>query len=210
VAWALAAGEGENPEVFFSAGALLLVAGLASTAAWLGRLARAGHETRFTLAGLGWRGCGRRRTRSLATVALLACGCFVVAAIAAFRLDANQNATQVSSGTGGFALIGEATIRVMQDLNSPAGREFFGLGERDLEKVNFVPFRVHDGDDASCLNLNRAQKPRLLGVRPELLAGKFTFATVAKGLERQKGWEAAAWERAKGESKRRDRAAQGQ
>ena len=221
VAWALAAGESANPEVFFSAGALLLVAGLASTAAWLGRLARAGHSTvgqashlsmgrpapgttgvgetpgaaggtpapLLTLAGLGWRGCGRRRTRSLATVALLACGCFVVAAIAAFRLDANQNATQVSSGTGGFALIGEATIPVMQDLNSPAGREFFGLGERDLEKVNFVPFRVHEGDDASCLNLNRAQQPRLLGVRPELLAGRFTFAKVEKGSESQKGWE---------------------
>jgi putative ABC transport system permease protein len=42
---------------------------------------------------------------------------------------------------------------------------------------------------ASCLNLSRAQKPRLLGVRPELLSGRFTFANVAKGLDRRQAWE---------------------
>jgi len=42
---------------------------------------------------------------------------------------------------------------------------------------------------ASCLNLNRAQRPRVLGVKPELLAGRFTFASVAKGLDRRQGWE---------------------
>jgi ABC-type antimicrobial peptide transport system permease subunit len=52
-----------------------------------------------------------------------------------------------------------------------------------------VPLRVHEGDDASCLNLNRAQQPRLLGVKPELLAGRFTFAGVAKRLDSKKGWE---------------------
>jgi hypothetical protein len=64
----------------------------------------------------------------------------------------------------------------LQDLNSRAGREFFGLPE--MPGVEFVPMRVHDGDDASCLNLNRAQTPRLLGVNPGLLQsrGAFTFA----------------------------------
>ena len=55
--------------------------------------------------------------------------------------------------------------------------------------MNVVPLRVREGDEASCLNLNRAQKPRLLGVTPELLAGRFTFASVAKGLDRHQGWE---------------------
>ena len=76
----------------------------------------------------------------------------------------------------------------MLDLENP-GREFFGLGEQDLERVAFVPFRVRDGDDASCLNLNRAQQPRLLGVKPEALVGRFTFAAAAKGLDPQKGWD---------------------
>ena len=136
----------------------------------------------FTLGSLGVRGCARRRKRSLATVAMLACGSFLIMAIGVFRLDANREAVKRSSGTGGFALIGETTLPVMQDLNSRAGRDFFALNERDLAGVSFVPFRVRDGDEASCLNLNRAQKPRLLGVKPELLEGRFTFA---KGA----GWQ---------------------
>ena len=134
------------------------------------------------------RGCARRRKRSLATVALLACGSFLIVSIGVFRLDANRDATLRTSGTGGFALMGESTMPVVQDLNTRAGREFFGLSADDLAGVNVVPFRVRAGDEASCLNLNRAQRPRLLGVTPELLAGRFTFANVAKGLERRNGW----------------------
>ena len=69
---------------------------------------------------------------------------------------------------------------VIHDLNTESGRDFFALNERDLEGVHFVPFRVREGDEASCLNLNRAQKPRLLGVKPEM-------------LEEYKRLHAAAW-----------------
>jgi putative ABC transport system permease protein len=214
IAWALAVRETTNAEVFFTAGSLLLIAGLGAAAAWLASLARKTslalpsdrsdssdqsnsasklHTTpssaSLTFPGLAVRGTVRRRTRSLATIALLASGSFLIAAIGAFRLDANLNALEKTSGTGGFALLGESTMPVVQDLNTKSGREFFGLGERDVQNVSFVPFRVRDGDDASCLNLNRAQKPRLLGVNPVSLAGRFTFAGAAKGLERIKGWQ---------------------
>ena len=46
------------------------------------------------------------------------------------------------------------------------------LDERD---VRALPFRVHDGDDASCLNLNRAQTPRLLGANVEELSSSGAF-----------------------------------
>ncbi|MEI6393789.1 MAG: ABC transporter permease [Verrucomicrobiota bacterium] len=189
VIWALFQGETANAGAFFGAGALLLVAGLAWAAAWLGRLAREAGTARLTLGGLGLRGCARRRKRSLATVALLACGSFLIVAIGVFRLDANRDAIKRTSGTGGFALIGESTMPVVQDLNAKSGREFFGLGPDALAGVDAVSMRVRAGDEASCLNLNRAQKPRLLGVKPELLAGRFTFANVAKGLDRGEGWE---------------------
>jgi hypothetical protein len=123
-------------------------------------------------------------------VALLACGSFLVVAVGANRLDAGRNATQRASGTGGFALIGEATLPIVRDLNSRAGREFYNLDEAVLKDVRFTPFRVRDGEDASCLNLNRARSPRLLGVNPERLAepGAFTFAGVEKGRKRAEGW----------------------
>jgi ABC-type antimicrobial peptide transport system permease subunit len=187
--WALAKGEKSNPEIFFSAGSLLLMGGLGWIAAWFSVLARSRRQKDFTLANLSVRGCALRRKRSLATVALLACGCFVILAIGVFRLDANQDALNRFSGTGGFALIGESTLPVLQDLNSPRGREFFGLGADELAGTKIVSLKVHNGDEASCLNLSRALTPRLLGVHPGDLAGRFTFSAVAKGLEMQNGWE---------------------
>jgi ABC-type antimicrobial peptide transport system permease subunit len=189
VGWALMSGHNADAEAFFSAGALLLIAGLAGASAWLSRLARESGAAHLTLRGLGVRGCARRRKRSLATIALLACGSFVIVAIGVFRLDANREATRRDSGTGGFALIGESTMPLVQDLNTKAGRESYGLSAEQLAGVNVVPLRVREGDMASCLNLNRAQKPRLLGVKPELLTGRFTFTTVAKGLDRHQGWD---------------------
>jgi len=189
VVWALLSGRNTDPGVFFGAGSLVLIAGLAAAAAWLGRFAREADTAHLTLSGLGVRGCGRRRKRSLATIALLACGSFLIAAIGVFRLDANRDATRRDSGTGGFALIGESTMPVVQDLNTKAGREFYGLDAQQMAGVSVVPLRVREGDVASCLNLNRAQKPRLLGVKPELLAGRFTFSGAAKGLDRHEGWE---------------------
>jgi putative ABC transport system permease protein len=188
VAWTLFRGDTANAGAFFGAGAMLLISGLSLTSAWLKALARRSSRAKLTLGSLGVRACARRRSRSLATVALLASGCFLIVAIGVFRLDANRHADRRSSGTGGYALIGESTLPIVPDLNTRAGRESFGLSESDLQGVQVVPFRLREGDDASCLNLNRAQKPRLLGVRPELLAGRFAFAKVAKGYDRSEGW----------------------
>jgi len=192
IGWALGTGNTANAGAFFGAGALLLIAGLAFASAYLSRLAAdvGGEVPRFSLSQLGVRNCARRRTRSLSTLGLLASGSFLIASIGVFRLDAVKDAEKRSSGTGGFAGIGESTLPVVHDLNTQKGREFFGLDDKSLDGVQVVPLRVRDGDDASCLNLNRAQKPRLLGVKPELLAEReaFTFAKTAKGLSNEKPW----------------------
>lgn len=163
---------------FFGAGALLLIGGLFFCTALLGKLAAVQARSGMNLINMGVRNATRRRKRSLATIGLLACGSFLVVAVGANRLDATRNAEQRSSGTGGFALIGQTALPVVQDLNSKEGRDSFGLDAEIMEGVRFVPMRVKEGDDASCLNLNRAQNPRLLGVDPALLAerGAFTFA----------------------------------
>jgi hypothetical protein len=95
-----------------------------------------------------------------------------------------------SAGTGGFALIAESTLPVVRDLNTSSGREFYGLNEKALMGVKFVPLRVRDGDEASCLNLNRAQQPRLLGVNPAALSERkaFTFTRVLKDLPDHEPW----------------------
>jgi hypothetical protein len=172
-------------EAFFGGGALVLIGGIAAAAVWFRSLAERRVSKPLSLAELGLRGCARQRRRSLATVALLAAGSFLIIAVEANKLDARQESGARSSGTGGFALIGESAFPVMQDLNTKAGRDFFGLHQAGLDQVEIVQMRVRDGDDASCLNLNRALTPRLLGVKPELLDARhaFTFSALAdKGL----------------------------
>jgi ABC-type antimicrobial peptide transport system permease subunit len=177
-----------SAETFFSAGALLLIGGLAFCAMWLRAMARRTRHELRSLGGLGLRSATRRRKRSLATIGLLAGGVFLIVAVGAFRLDANRDAWNRSSGTGGFALIGESALPITYDLNAKAGRDFYGLNASDLANVNVVAFRVRDGDEASCLNLNRALQPRLLGVNPEKLKGRFTFASVMEGAKGEEGW----------------------
>ncbi len=189
VGWALARREAANAEAFFSAGALLLLSGLAFASIWFRRIEQGTQTAELNLRSLGVRGCARRGKRSVATLALLACGAFLIAAIGAFRLDANREVARRSSGTGGFALIGDSTLPVVHDLNTPSGRESVGLAGTQSAAVSFVAFKVHAGDEASCLNLNRAQQPRLLGVKPEQLSGRFTFVSAAPGLDRRQGWQ---------------------
>ena len=171
---------------FFGAGALLLICSLGLAYTFLTRyMSGVGHKG---LAGMGLRNSARRRGRSLATVGLLACGSFLIIAVGANRHDSMKDAEKRSSGTGGFAFYGESTLPVLHDLNSTDGRKVYGLDTGIPESAKFVPFRVRDGEDASCLNLNRPQNPRLLGVRPEYLQepGAFTFVETVDGSST--GW----------------------
>jgi len=193
--WAIVSGNTANAGAFFGAGALVLIAGLGFVSARLVGLVANDRATEqrtneiISLGSLALRGCARRRKRSLGTVAMLACGSFLIVSIGVFRLDANRDATEKTSGAGGFALIGETTMPVVQDLNSQSGRDFFALSDQDMQGVSIVPFRVREGDEASCLNLNAAQKPRLLGVKPEALAGRFAFQKLMSGTDvKTSGW----------------------
>ncbi len=176
----LAFGWKAGAEAFFSAGALLLIAGIAFALSRLRRTAGQGGEL-TSLDGLGVRNAARRRGRSVATIAVLASGVFMVVAVDAFRQKGGADLSDRQSGTGGFALLGESASPLYEDLNTTAGREAYGLGA--MPNVHFVPMRVREGDDASCLNLNRALQPRLLGVKPSDLATLHAFK-----LSDPKGW----------------------
>ncbi len=168
-------GSARNPGVFFGAGSLLLISGIAFSHTLLAAMARTSRIA-TTLAGVGRRGAARLPGRNLTTVSVLASGVFMIVSVSAFRHDPYEHAYERSSGTGGFALIAQATLPIYEDLNTPDARSIFGLDEQVMRNVSFAGIRVRDGDDASCLNLNRAQEPRLLGVRPEQLQQRQAFA----------------------------------
>ena len=152
------ASDENNAEVFFGAGALLLIAGIGFShqlLAWLdNRVAK-------SLASYGRRNTARRRGRSLTTVAVLASGVFLVVGVSVFRQDARRE----QLGTGGFVWYGQSALPVYEQIPGA------------------VMLRLHAGDDASCRNLNHAQQPQLLGVRPEELAKRGAFGASWKLLE---------------------------
>ncbi len=183
-----------SPETFFCAGGLLLTAGLAFGLTWLRRLAR---ETGgvASLERMGLRNAARRRGRSMAVAAVLASGVFMVAAVDAFRESPSGVAQDRLSGTGGFALAAESALPIYEDLNTAGARETYGLDDDAMKGVSFVAMRVREGDDASCLNLNRALQPRLYGASEQELVrrGAFRFSGVAKGMGVKDATPDAAW-----------------
>src|SRR5262249_7922689 len=148
VAAALARGRGEAAGYFFGAGALLLIAGLATCRRLLVGLEAASTAGRLSLASLGVRNGARRPRPSLSAFALLAGGSFLVIAVGANRQDPREGAGRRESGTGGFAFYGETTLPVHQDLNSRAGQEQFGLDAESLRDVHIIPLRLREGDEA--------------------------------------------------------------
>jgi len=89
------------------------------------------------------------------------------------------------SGAGGFNLRAVCDVPVHVDLRTAEGRAAAGL--RDAEDVlggtEIVSLRVSEGDDASCLNMQRPDNPRVLGVPPELIEREgFTFTSIAADL----------------------------
>lgn len=175
--------------LFFAAAALLLIGLLTTIYVFLKTFASATHRVAQSLASLAICNAARRTARSIAVVAILASGIFLIIAVSANRLDPVNDQKLQSAGTGGFTLIGQSAIGILSDLNTEKGRKAFGLEAEQMKGVELVPLRTRNGDDASCLNLNRAQQPRILGVEPSQLSNcAFAFSQTLKN-DKFKNWD---------------------
>jgi ABC-type lipoprotein release transport system permease subunit len=172
----LASGAANPAGAFFGAGALMLIGGIARVRMSLARMS-AGSSAKLSAGELGVRNAGRRPGRSLATAGMVACGCFVVFSVSAMKEDYSRQGGEKKSGTGGFRLYAETSIAIPHDLNDARGRAAYRLTDKDqLSGVSFLPIRVREGDDASCLNLNLSLTPPLMGVDAAKLGARGSFA----------------------------------
>jgi ABC-type antimicrobial peptide transport system permease subunit len=188
-----------NPDframTFFAGGGLLLTAGLA--ALWRRmRRARTGVVTGrgpAALAALGGRNAARNPARSLLTAALLAAAAFLLVAVESFRRQPGGDFGAKTGGSGGFDLIAEIDFPVANPVDSRPGREDLDArvraalgGSADdpryraaveaLAGAEVFSLRLRDGDDASCMNLFQAARPRVLDVPDALIdRGGFGF-----------------------------------
>jgi len=157
-----------NPDyramTFFGGGGLLLTAALAGVWLWMNRTRHAEVNGRGlpALTRLGARNAARNPGRSLLTAALLAAASFLLVAVESFRRDPGREFAERSGGSGGFNLIAEVDVPVYEPVAVPEA-EVFAL-------------RLKGGDDASCMNLFQATRPRVLGVPEAFVArGGFHF-----------------------------------
>ncbi|HPR33688.1 MAG TPA: FtsX-like permease family protein, partial [Prolixibacteraceae bacterium] len=184
ILWDARNGSGNlNSGVFFAAGGILLLSFLFLFFLLLNRESRFRAE-KLTLGRMIFRNMGMNRIRSLTVVTLLAIGTFLVISTGLNRKDLFQDALEKSSGTGGFLFWAESTLPILHNLNEPAYRNEQGF----QEDFRTVPMHVAPGDDASCLNLNRISTPRILGVDPALLKGRFSVQTRVDGLDSADFW----------------------
>jgi putative ABC transport system permease protein len=175
--------EVNNVPVFFAAGGLLLVAAVAFFHWYLSRSGLQ-QERSLDLGLLSRKNARRNQVRSMSIVILFAIGSFLVISTGSNRKDLYANAEEYSSGTGGFLYWAESTAPVLKQLNDPEVRYEYSLGEG----YSFVQLRKADGDDASCLNLNKIINPQVLGVDPARLEGRYTFVTRTPYLDEDRPW----------------------
>lgn len=165
-----------GPNPFFLSGGLLLL-GLLLFADGRLRKSRYIITDNFSVQGLCDRNRSQNLGRSLSVVILFALGTFLVVSTGANRQGILTNPNDKKSGTGGFQFFAETSVPVLFSLYDKGQRLAEGLGNG----FTAVQFGKIDGDDASCLNLNRVSNPAILGAEPELLKGRFKFATKIPG-----------------------------
>ncbi len=176
-------GDYNEPVPFFMAGTLLLMSVVLYTLFLFDKYDRKVSGS-LSILSLSIKNLLRNRMRSLTVILLLGLGTFIIIATGANRKNLFAGANKKSSGTGGFMFYSESTVPVLKNLQNDSIRRTYGLDTG----FYMVQFRVHEGDDASCLNLNRVSNPRILGVNPEDLSGRFSFVTKTDQLKENNPW----------------------
>jgi ABC-type antimicrobial peptide transport system permease subunit len=199
IALVLAGRDISNPDyramTFLVGGGLCLIAGLLATWTWMRRTRHRtiGGRRLPALTQLGTRNAARNPVRSILTTALLASAAFLLVAVESFRRQPGNDFLAQTGGSGGFNLIAECDVPLFQTFADPLGRKelqsqletFSGQsrpagleaqGIQALATAAVFPLRLRDGDDASCMNLFQASRPRILGVPRALIdRGGFKF-----------------------------------
>jgi hypothetical protein len=123
------------------------------------------------------------------SIAMIASATFILISVDAFRKDANKTSNDRQSGTGGYALLAESVLPIINDPGSQEGRRMLGLS--DFDSIAIEPFRVRPGDDTSCLNLYEPANPRIIAPSDGFIAaGRFSFqgSLASNEAERTNPW----------------------
>ncbi|MFY9152270.1 MAG: ABC transporter permease [Prolixibacteraceae bacterium] len=175
-----------NPEMFFISGFGLLPALILLFSYLLRKIAGYESLSAFSMRSLLLKRLSGERKRTVMIVSFLSVGVFMVVSTGLNRKDLTSHAELPSSGTGGYDYFVETTMPVLFDVNSRQGREDLNIPE----DAGVVQFQSQPGDDASCLNLNRISRPRIIACNPAAFdqRSSFTFVTKTDDLDAAHPW----------------------
>ena len=181
-----------NPAIFFISGGLLLISDWLALRFCLDWIRKNNllieSPTPFRLA---LKNTTYKPIRSMSAVILLSCGIFMTIAVA-INKRTTPNPRAKSSGTGGYSFFIKTSIPVTHDMNSDKGKNAMGLDSELFKDVSFVNMSLSEGDNASCLNLNKITRPAIIGVNFAKFANpeRFTFANTASNVPNKEIWKA--------------------
>ncbi len=128
---------------------------------WLGsqRIPKHLNRLRFGLKNAAW-----QPMHSSGSVLIMSLACCIIVAVGANRHDALPETE--------YTFVAESSLPIHHNINSPEGRLELGFNEEDvalIAKSKIFPFRVLPGEDVSCLNLYKPEKPQILGAPDSML-----------------------------------------
>jgi ABC-type lipoprotein release transport system permease subunit len=187
------ADRGAQAGAFFGASAALLTAFLLALSGWLRARGANAIEGRgaWIVARLGFRGAAFRPGRSVLSAALVAAAVFIIVSVGAFRRGGGELTRDTRSGTGGYALLAQSELPIVENPDTKAGREALMIESPELERASFARFRLRPGNDVSCLNLYRPSSPTIIAPEASFIDDRrFTFAasTATTDEERANPW----------------------
>jgi putative ABC transport system permease protein len=180
-----------NSGLFLVSGALFLVALVLFVSGYFDYLQKIKNHDFFNSNAFVLKNAGRNKSRSISSILLLALGAYVILITGANRQTFFEADYSNQSGTGGYLYWAETSLPLAHNLNIPEGQVKMGFSEGELPKeLSFTQFFSLEGDDASCLNLNQVQKPRILGINAKEFnqQNSFSFSRLHPSVDKNAPW----------------------
>jgi ABC-type antimicrobial peptide transport system permease subunit len=190
--YSLFSGAYEDPGLFLFAGVLFLTGSVFGFSAWLEKVQQTKEYSSIGVFLFSLKNAGRNKTRSITVVMVLAIGVYSIVLTGAYRKTYSGAENDRKSGTGGYLFWAETSFPIPADLNNPEVQNKYLAGNLlSSDHIHFEQFHSLEGDDASCLNLNQVNRPRILGVHTEAFAKRdaFSFTSTTNKQIKTNPWQ---------------------
>lgn len=119
----------------------------------------------------------RQPSRSKTCVVTISLACFIIIAVGANRHDTTPQTE--------YTFVAESSLPLLHNLNTSVGRSELGFDKNEaaiLSESTIYSFRVLPGEDVSCLNLYKPEKPQILGA-PDTMRNTMSWLYIEQDNE---------------------------